>query len=53
MISESVLKKSSVLLLELSPKVKDNLTRNDVNRLSHIMQLSKVMVLLKEHTDTC
>ena len=42
MISESVLKKSSVLSLELSHKVKDNLTRNDVNKFaSDLMKEAK------------
>lgn len=42
MISESILRKSSVLSLELSPKVKDNLTRNDVNKFaSELMKEAK------------
>ena len=42
MISESVLKKTSVLSLELSHKVKDNLTRNDVNKFaSDLMKEAK------------
>ena len=42
MISESILKKTSVLSLELSPKVKDNLTRNDVNKFaSDLMKEAK------------
>ena len=34
MLSESTLNKSSVLSLELSPSVKENITRNDVQKFS-------------------